>query len=59
MKSEKINKTIGPGIMNNSWVCVSCGIEYKNDHNVGITNSVSNKTQCIKCYNAGVKVELV
>ena len=57
--TESNKEEVNQEIKNNHWECVSCKTQYRDNHNVGITNSVENKTQCIKCYNAGVEVELV
>jgi hypothetical protein len=38
----------------NKYKCYKCKKEYRINHNVGLTNSITNKTLCIKCYNKEV-----
>lgn len=33
------------------WTCIKCGRKFKDCKNVGLTNSVTERSICIKCYN--------
>jgi len=37
-----------------TWTCYSCNEKNLIRHNVGLTNSLTDETICIKCYNKGV-----
>jgi hypothetical protein len=33
------------------WQCYKCKKKYRIGHSVGLTNSVADRTLCVKCYN--------
>ena len=41
-----------------SWTCVSCGQTFRGNQTPGITQSSTGRSQCMKCYNLGVPVNL-
>ena len=55
---RKMREALSEINTNTHWRCVTCGSVYRNNKSVGITNSASNKSQCIKCYNKGKKADL-
>lgn len=36
-----------------AWTCYKCGKTYRARKNVGLTNSITDKSLCINCYNKG------